>query len=902
MPRGNVNVRIDADSKPLKRELGQAERHLHGFSKSASKLAALGGVSVGVAGLAAAVSSVVSASIEAEKSQAKLDAQLKTIGKSSDAVKGKIDKVVQAQSLMSGFDDEALTDSFTNIVRVTGNVTKSLDLNNLAMDLARAKNIDVAKAGEIVGKVAGGNTGVLSRYGLSIEKGATASEALAKLQERLGGQAKAYGKTQAGSIDRMNVAFENLREKLGNALAPAVSKAADTVAKFVTQMQDGTGAGGRFVDKLKEIWNTIKPTALAFADIGKKVAKFADKHPDVAKLAFQLAAVGLAVKGIKFASKISGLSTFLGAAKAGASAFRRIWVNAGTSAGSAASAKTAEALADNLPTSIKARGGRFRGAGKVLAGTVAAGMIAAIPVAFAGFLSALSSWLKNKLDPNDNSSNFGGGGNAPNAWDALKSLIPGVGGAIVGTNIPETGGAPRGATARMAGGGLRGAAAGAADWLGRQGYRPTSTYRSDSDTYHGTGQAVDYGTSLNNLNKLANVVWPFRSQFEELFIPTWAPHGGLYHNGVKFSSPNLQAHHQDHIHIADTGGSFSASVGASGGRNPPGKRGTFVRGKGSWFGGPRDGMDRGQTALGVTTATPGCAIRPGADWHSGQPFLGGYWRITAPNGEVAVLQQTDLGPNQTTGRRIDITYSALDRFGYTESTFPTDGQFRAYYLGPRSTTSGAKPKTKKLLPTAHIKVGGQNWELPATDAKGRRWQRGMISKIYHAAGVRRGVNASRGDRIGTGFDNRYTLATLTPLKGDDFATATAGRDYWQTKVRQYQHGLSHGDRRVTGEMLTGAIAKRDEFQGYMDASNPFFGSDIGGALTGGTESSGGGASLNDVLAELKALNAGKDRVLATTGGKVIEGLIHEMASMGIGTSFNLSNQAGGRGAGLHASY
>ena len=102
---------------------------------------------IGVYGLTSAIRSVVTASVEAEKSQAKLDAQLKTIGKSSATTKKQIDAVVQSQSLMSGFDDEALTDSFTNIVRVTGNVEKALKLNNLAMDLARAKNLDVAKAG-----------------------------------------------------------------------------------------------------------------------------------------------------------------------------------------------------------------------------------------------------------------------------------------------------------------------------------------------------------------------------------------------------------------------------------------------------------------------------------------------------------------------------------------------------------------------------------------------------------------------------------------------------------------------------------------------------------------------------------------------------------------------------------
>ena len=62
--------------------------------------------------------------------------------------------------------------------------------------------MDVAKAGELVGKVAGGNTGILGRYGIKIKEGATATEALGELQEKFSGQAKAYGDTTQGAMDK----------------------------------------------------------------------------------------------------------------------------------------------------------------------------------------------------------------------------------------------------------------------------------------------------------------------------------------------------------------------------------------------------------------------------------------------------------------------------------------------------------------------------------------------------------------------------------------------------------------------------------------------------------------------------------------------------------------------------
>src|SRR3954466_1740952 len=85
------------------------------------------------------------------------------------------------------------------------------------------------------------------------DRTATAQKALGELQKRLGGQAEAYGKTAAGAQDRFRVAVENLQEKIGGALLPVVTDVAGKAAKFVDQMTRGTGAGGRFADKLKAI-------------------------------------------------------------------------------------------------------------------------------------------------------------------------------------------------------------------------------------------------------------------------------------------------------------------------------------------------------------------------------------------------------------------------------------------------------------------------------------------------------------------------------------------------------------------------------------------------------------------------------------------------------------------------
>lgn len=118
-----------------------------------------------------------------------------------------------------------------------------------------------------------------------------------------------------------------------------------------------------------------------------------------------------------------------------------------------------------------------------------------------------------------------------------------------------------------------------------------------------------------------------------------------------------------------------------------------VSGRVSWFGGAGDPSDSGHTALGGTTAEPGIAIY-------NHKTLGGYWRVKAPNGRTAVLKQTDIGPAPWTGRKIDVTYSALGKFGFNEKNFPTDSHFQAEYLGqkpPKEAT--AKAPTLPGVPT-----------------------------------------------------------------------------------------------------------------------------------------------------------------------------------------------------------
>lgn len=257
-----------------------------------------------------------------------------------------------------------------------------------------------------------------------------------------------YGATLGGKtvkeVERMvaaqreqKLAMLGIQVSLGSLLLPLVAKGTEAFSKFVLQFREGTGTGGKFRDKLTEIWQSAKPTVDTLISLGRSIGTFAAKHPAVLKLAASMAAVGLAIKGIRFAGNITGLSTFLGAAKAGALKFIAIWRGAGTLAGTSASTNLGSSLRYGMGAAIMGTKAKvvsaFAKLGAAGGAAMAAAAALALPALVALVLNRIGNAVKHALDPKDNSSKFGGGGNAPNAWDSIKSLFGlAAGGPIMG--------------------------------------------------------------------------------------------------------------------------------------------------------------------------------------------------------------------------------------------------------------------------------------------------------------------------------------------------------------------------------------------------------------------------------------------------------------------------------------
>jgi hypothetical protein len=159
---------------------------------------------------------------------------------------------------------------------------------------------------------------------------------------------------------QVDLALMNVRTTLGTTLMPVLADGANKLAKFVTEMKTGKGAGGEFAKKAKEIFNAIKPALEKLVDFGKAVFNFAANNPEVVKIAANLAAVGLAIKAIKFGSSISGLSTFIKTAKGLGGPLKKVFERFGTRAGTAFAGEAAAGMAGS-----EGLGGALSPGGKV---------------------------------------------------------------------------------------------------------------------------------------------------------------------------------------------------------------------------------------------------------------------------------------------------------------------------------------------------------------------------------------------------------------------------------------------------------------------------------------------------------------------------------------------------------
>lgn len=186
---------------------------------------------------------ITASALDAEKAQAQLNAVLESTGGVAGMTAEEINKLADAYSGMTMFDDEAIVGAESVLLTFTkiGEDVFPQALESI-LDVSQALGQDLQTSAVQVGKalndpIAG--VSALQRVGVSFTEEQKAliqslvdsgnvMEAqkviLAELQKEFGGSAEAAGETMAGQLAILNTEFGNLKEELGTAALPVLKE------------------------------------------------------------------------------------------------------------------------------------------------------------------------------------------------------------------------------------------------------------------------------------------------------------------------------------------------------------------------------------------------------------------------------------------------------------------------------------------------------------------------------------------------------------------------------------------------------------------------------------------------------------------------------------------------------
>jgi hypothetical protein len=236
-----LNVEILGEFKKLTAATQGASTQLSGLQKSAQTISRNIGRAFATIGLGLSFAVIVNglkdaskAAVEDAKSQQLLAKALKNTTGANNLQVASVEKSISKMSLQSAIADDKLRPAFANLVRATGDITKSTELMSLALDVSAGTGKDVEAVVKALSRAVGpdGTTGALERLVPAI-KGA--NDPLAELERLFAGSAEKAAQTDP--YQRLQVAFGEISESIGTILLPLLEKFATWLVDIVPDVQ-----------------------------------------------------------------------------------------------------------------------------------------------------------------------------------------------------------------------------------------------------------------------------------------------------------------------------------------------------------------------------------------------------------------------------------------------------------------------------------------------------------------------------------------------------------------------------------------------------------------------------------------------------------------------------------------
>jgi hypothetical protein len=217
-----LNVEILGEFKKLTQatkgaggDLTSMGKQAQTVSKSIGKAFAAIGIGLSFKVLANELQEATKAAIEDRKSQELLALAMINTGKATDATVKSAESSIAKMQIQAGIADDKLRPAFQKLFIATGDVTKSNELMQIALDASAATGKDLDTVTQAMAKSLAGQDTALVKLIPSLRGSKTPIEDMAA--------AFKGASTEAANLDpyqRMQVIFGEIQEKLGTALLP----------------------------------------------------------------------------------------------------------------------------------------------------------------------------------------------------------------------------------------------------------------------------------------------------------------------------------------------------------------------------------------------------------------------------------------------------------------------------------------------------------------------------------------------------------------------------------------------------------------------------------------------------------------------------------------------------------
>lgn len=223
------NLLVSATTRYDPKGLNQAKKHIGSFDKT---LKTLGKTFAGVFAAQKILQfgkASVKAFAEDEKAARSLSNTLKNVG-AQYAATGVEDFIGKLQKTTGVLDDN-LRPALQILLTATGDVTKSQDALNLALDISQNTGKDLSAVSTALAKGFQGNTTALGKMGGAVSKATLATGDMNKITAELTAKYKGSALTAmggySGQMAKLGVASANVKEIIGKGLLDALSQMGD---------------------------------------------------------------------------------------------------------------------------------------------------------------------------------------------------------------------------------------------------------------------------------------------------------------------------------------------------------------------------------------------------------------------------------------------------------------------------------------------------------------------------------------------------------------------------------------------------------------------------------------------------------------------------------------------------